>query len=344
MSLLTERELQLIWLLGLYRRRGLLTEDGRSVDVYFPGFPAGEGGPDFRAARIAIGGEIREGDVEVHLTPAGWRLHGHAGDSSYAAVILHVALRRDPLDRPNRGLAGPLAELILEPYLELPVAELLARLVRPAPRGGSPESIRMLGEARLESRIHTLERLGQGLSADGALYRELMVGLGYKNNKPGFAELARMVPWPRVQGAGAETSQCLYEERAREIPWRRAGRPANHPLRRIRGWSRFIGSLGGAGLLETFARGIDQAESRLDPDGTGEIGRERARDLVVNAVLPALVAFGSPQVRDEARDRLREAERGPANRRVREAAAALGVAVPRATIERMGLLEWRARQ
>jgi len=341
-TVLTERDVQLLWGLGLFRRRGLLTEDGRALEVRFPGFPSGEGGPDFRAARLVMAGEAREGDVEVHLTPAGWRAHGHAGDAAYAGVVLHVALRRDDFDRGTRGLRGAIPELILEPNLELPAAELLARVARPVASGAPPVSLDALGYERVAARVRALERLARTLGPDGALCRELMVGLGYRRNKPGFAELARQVPWPQVRGLDAVTAAAAYGEAARGIAWRRPGRPANHPRRRLDGWARFVGSLGRDGLVETFARGADAA--RFDPDGAGLIGPERARDLLVNAVWPALLAFGPGEARAEARRLLRRADGGAPSGRLREAAAALGIPVPETAVGRLGLLEWRARQ
>ncbi len=342
--LLTEREVQLVWLLGLFRRSGLRTEDGRPLDVKFAGFPAGEAGPDFRAARLMMDGEPRDGDVEVHLTPDGWRAHGHARDASYSGVVLHVALRRDPFDRGTRGLAGRIPELILEAYLELPPAELRSRLSPPAPRAAAPDVLEKLGWERVASRVRVLERLARVLGPDGALYRELMVGLGYRANTPGFAELARIVPWERARLCGASEAASLFHAAARSIPWRRPGRPANHPRLRMEGWARFIGSLGSEGLLAAFAAGVDTAASRLDPDGAGLIGADRARDLIANAVLPALLACGPCVSRAAVRDRLRASEQSAPNRRLREAASALGIPVPRTVIERLGLLEWRARQ
>jgi hypothetical protein len=172
----------------------------------------------------------------------------------------------------------------------------------------------------------------------------LPIWLGYKNNKPGFAELARLTPWARVRGLGPGEAGDLYRAAAAGISWRRPGRPANHPLRRIDGWARFVGSLGGEGLLAAFLPRLETAESRLDPDGTGLIGSQRAHDLIVNAVLPAVLAFGPPEARASARRRLGEPDAHPPNRRLREAAAALGAAVPETIAGRLGLLEWRARQ
>ena len=112
-SIYTERDLQDLWERQSFRRDGLLTEEALPLAIEFPGFRWGEGGPDFRGARLILGRERRCGDVELHLTPSGWEAHGHRRDGAYASVILHVVLRRDAFTEPPRGL--PL--LVLEPYL-----------------------------------------------------------------------------------------------------------------------------------------------------------------------------------------------------------------------------------
>src|SRR5204863_4174994 len=120
-----------------FRREGLLTEDATPLRIEFPGFRCGEGGPDFRGARVWLGSEPRCGDVELHLMPSGWRAHGHHRDGAYASVILHVVLRRDPFSEPPRDL--PL--LVLEPYLHGAVAPSAS---------GTAEDLDALGEAWFE--------------------------------------------------------------------------------------------------------------------------------------------------------------------------------------------------
>src|SRR5439155_3884968 len=128
-----------------FRREGLLTEDSVPVAVEFPGFRWGEGGPDFRGARVLLGRGRRCGDVELHLTPSGWEAHGHRRDGAYASVILHVVLRRDPFSEPPRGL--PL--LVLEPYLHGAVV--------PEPAGDG-DDLDALGEEWFAERRARMER------------------------------------------------------------------------------------------------------------------------------------------------------------------------------------------
>jgi hypothetical protein len=332
-SLITERQLQLVWRLGWFRRRGVLLEDGRPLDVLFPGHPAAGGGPDFREARLIISGEPVTGDVELHLVPSGWRRHGHSGDSGYAGVVLHVALHREPFgDRP-RGRGGPpAAELVLEPHLELSVAELAAWTEGgpPGPAGGEAGDIlprlERLGRARFERRRAAFSRAAAVAGFEEALYRGLMTALGYRLNKAPFAELSRLVPRGATRGLDRAGLEGRYGAIAARLAWRTAGvRPVNHPARRLAGWCRLLAETPGA------LSGLDTA-TLVNRSG-GLIGPDRAAAMVASVLLPARNDW-------PAFEALRP---GPADRAAREAALALGLEPSRlATMpQRWGALEWR---
>lgn len=280
-SLYTEKDLQQIWERGLFRREGLLTEDARAVRVEFPGVRSVEGGPDFRGARVVIGGERRSGDVEIHLTPSRWEAHGHGRDGAYAGVILHVVLRRDAFLEPPRDL--PL--LVLEPYLEGGTA----------PTGAPGKAdLDALGEEWFEARRARLERARERRGGDEVLYREILVALGYKNNKAAMAETARRCPLGSLLGRPAGEIERSLRSAAEGLPrgmWRlRNVRPANHPWRRLSGMARFLASAGEEGLVGGLrARGtLGEMAAWLDPDGTGQIGPSRALEIVLNVFVPFL--------------------------------------------------------
>src|SRR5579859_1408180 len=90
------REAELIarWGAGVWRGRTLRAADGAAFTVLYQGRPGGGAGPDFRdAALLTASGERVTGDIELHLSPAGWRAHGHATDPRYNNVALHITLR-----------------------------------------------------------------------------------------------------------------------------------------------------------------------------------------------------------------------------------------------------------
>jgi hypothetical protein len=280
-SLYTERELQLLWERQLFRRGKLLTEDAQRVEVEFPGVRSGEGGPDFRGARIAIGGVPRRGDVELHLTPAGWKAHGHDRDGAYAGVILHVVLRRLDFSEAPGGV--PL--LVLEPYLHVGADPL---------RLEDPDDLDALGDAWFAARQARLSRELERRAWDEVLYREVLIALGYKHNKAAMAELARRRALASLGGGAGAIEEALLaaaEAMPREM-WRlRNVRPANHPWRRLGGMARFLAAARGEGLargLEARAGSVEAMAAWLDPDGTGQIGPARAREIALNVFLPLL--------------------------------------------------------
>ncbi|HXG62008.1 MAG TPA: DUF2851 family protein [Planctomycetota bacterium] len=281
-SLLTEGDLQAIWERGRFGRRGLLTEDARPLVVEHPGVRSFEGGPDFRAARLVLGGRRVTGDVEVHLTPSGWTAHGHDRDPAYAGVVLHVVLRRDPFREPPPG--PPV--LVLEPYL----FEAAGSDPEPAP---GPAELDALGDRWFAERRARLARGMERRGAEETLYREILVALGYKHNKAAMAELARRCPLSALPETAGEIEARLQAE-ARALPagmWRlRNVRPANHPFRRLSGLARFLAAARDEGLARGLARRATLEEMRawLDPDGTGLIGPDRALEIALNIFVPFL--------------------------------------------------------
>ncbi len=91
-----ERFLRQIWSNQYLSHTSLRTVDGRSVAVLDPGRLNTTSGPDFRRARIAIGGVTYAGDVEIHRTVFEWLQHGHQEDPRYNGVVLHVVLEHAP--------------------------------------------------------------------------------------------------------------------------------------------------------------------------------------------------------------------------------------------------------
>jgi hypothetical protein len=285
-SLYREEDLQGIWEGQRFRREGLLTEDARRVEVEFPGVRSVEGGPDFRGARLRIGGRPVVGDVEIHLSPSGWRAHGHDRDGAYAGVALHVVLRRDPYG--EAGAGPPL--LVLEPYLcaTLPVSV-------PEPAAPDRAALDRLGDEAFEERRRRLARGVEHAGPEETLYREILVALGYKRNQAAMAGLARLLPL-RALPEGASAIEGALRGAAASLPaalWRLRGvRPANHPWRRLSGMARFLAAARGEGLARGLEARTDPGAMAawLDPDGSGHIGADRAREIVLNVFLPFLGA------------------------------------------------------
>ena len=76
---LRESDLFALWSEQRFPPGALTTTAGLPIRVLYRGRPGRGPGPDFRDARIAVGGgAARLGDVELHVSAADFRRHGHA--------------------------------------------------------------------------------------------------------------------------------------------------------------------------------------------------------------------------------------------------------------------------
>lgn len=208
---LTERHVQALWLEQKYFR-SLVSAKGEPIQVLSPGIWNGEAGPDFLKARLRIGGELVEGDVEVHLWSAGWQQHGHQQDPRYNEVALHVVFwgeEQQNIAVNSRGES--LNTAYMEPCLTLSLKQVLQRLdldlypYRQFLGSGrcaqtvfcrfSEDKVENLLQSaahwRLEEKARFLHAWGGGRAFEAGL----AMGLGYKQNAQAFLEL-----WQALRG------------------------------------------------------------------------------------------------------------------------------------------------
>ena len=323
MKAITESELARLWQSRGLRNRELLTAGGERLRVLYPGRRQGSGGPDFHHAVIRTGaGEIR-GDVELHVRSSGWHAHGHHRDPGYNGVVLHVVLwddqGRDTILQ--NGTAVPV--LPLHQYLastdafpslltaaEEPCHDAVARLGE----GVVGALLDEAGDERFRSKARHFRSQLAAANCDQVLYQGLMRALGYSRNSDTFEELARRVPLATLrnmaQGACPTSPEAALHRaltgEARLLTWRVSGvRPANSPQRRIaaaaRLLARWLPSGGLAhGLLQAVAesdataghKGLEGHLMVSQDGGTALLGRGRAREMVVDILLPFAFAVG----------------------------------------------------
>ena len=209
---ISERHIQCVWYDPLWRPAGLRTQRGEPVEVIDPGVWNLEAGPDFLGAVLRVGTDARHvaGDVEVHLSAAGWAQHGHESDPRYNRVRCHVtyqpgivpesklppgaiqvslrdALRRDPT------VALEAIDLAAYPYgvraTLPPCRDILAAWDAEA-RGRLLDAA---GEERMRRKAERLRARIADVGEAQALYEELLTGLGFKHNKTAFRRLAYLV-------------------------------------------------------------------------------------------------------------------------------------------------------
>ena len=179
-----------------------------------------------------------------------------------------------------------------------------------------------LGEERLRQKKTRMENLLKIADPDEALYRELMLALGYKSNKVQFLELAMIQPYSEIcklndQGiiekallyrAGfLESKEGLPEDfdfslKMEKSVWRYRGtRPANYPKIRIEGISRLLFYSLEDGLCSLFEKKIiENYSGKVDKKiamnfsrditevfaATRAVGQTRATEICFNIILP----------------------------------------------------------
>jgi hypothetical protein len=221
-----------------------------------------------------------------------------------------------PAERPSRrrtAARAPRPSHLLRDLACLNDAALRARL-------------RTAGMARFDERVAEAAEAVAVRGVEQALMTGIMDGLGYAENRPGFAELARRVPFavlqatarsaPSGERAALIADLLLGGSRLADLnrpsrawvqfigtppmdpnAWKTSGvRPSNHPRRRIAALASYVAAadhgLRGA-LLPHALHGPRQLVHALcvsSSAGPALVGDGRAIDIAINAVLPILVA------------------------------------------------------
>lgn len=288
-TFVNEQYIQLIWYYQLIRRDKLITEDGKPIVIRFPGVWNREGGPDFINAHLYINGKLFIGDIEIHLNQSDWYSHQHEKSGAYSNVILHVALWRDKILEDS---FGNIPQLILSPYLEKSVIELINdiesesfnnNLMRKGTllkgyldkKSGIGEILDSAGDKVFRLKSERFEKLLETLPPDEVLYRGIMIALGYKHNKAQFYELARLLPYAYLKEIAHDypleekriIKECLLYasgfsnknpidiklNHMNKWCWRLRGtRPNNHPIKRIESISGLLVDVFNEGITNVF--------------------------------------------------------------------------------------------
>ncbi len=274
-----EAELAAWWAAEGAVGRDFVAASGERVRVLFAGRAGGSAGPDFRDAVIAIDGARRVGDVELHVSVAGWRGHGHDRDPRYDGVALHVVVG----GKIPPGGVTPLASGAVAPIVPLgggwrALSKAADSPVWPCQRHRHDEGeivawLACAGMARFEERVARWRAaFGAGLpeQAVGALLvRAVAEAVGYGRD-PAATRVACAGEAARLDALSARRVAALAR-----APWVEAGDLA----------ARCCGAALGGGLALGW--------SRLVALFAPAVGPQRAAIIVWNAVLPCLAAYGA---------------------------------------------------
>ena len=311
MKTITERHVQAIWYDAALRPKRLTTRRGSEVRVVSPGEWNLEAGPDFRNAVLEIGKDRHRvvGDVEVHLCPSDWDLHGHGTDANYRNVVAHVTWGCGPIPdslppgavsiwlgrfvTADTTFAPEQIDLMAYPYARLPAG------VRPCEEsiGHNPDVAREVltaaGKHRLRMKARRIS--GRICAAGGdrsqVFYEEVMTALGYKRNQAQFRRVAERVPIANLPDEASSARTALLVAGTFEDWDRRGNRPSNSPERRLSSAADIFTSTPTMRFADESDFTKDACKSMVTMMcGEHCMGRGRAGAIITNVVAPFAVA------------------------------------------------------
>jgi len=322
-----EKLLQQIWLRGDFDHARAITADGDQVRVVHPGRWNHLGGPDFKDARLQIGGAVMIGDIEVHLRAADWTAHGHATDPAYDNVVLHVVLfpTQEPVTLGAEGKTIPLLALLpllnhdLEEYAadeaierlaDHPLAQARRELTSMTAEKLTAVLLRS-ADARWRQKVHYAKLRIARLGWDAACHHTALEVLGYRFNRASMLAVAGTWPLAEWSSSGDELAETAFTELAGR--WSKQGvRPANHPRARLHLYARwtavrpewprrlvdFAGRLPSVALdeavLTASVRRANRWTALADEMAEAVFGREvggtRFNTMVCDGLLPLIAA------------------------------------------------------
>jgi hypothetical protein len=214
-----EQIVQSMWFDQQFSVDGLCTHKGDALKILSPGWWNRNEGPDFKDAQIELRGEIRQGDIEVHLDHASWIGHGHHIDARFDNVLLVVVLKTKPpkaLPVSSEGRAIPcllLGNFLLEDMASLaqrlplsPLSEdaTLARgfCASVAQAYGTDKVhsfAQQAGEWRLLNKSRLLRERIERSGPDQGIYEAVMTACGYSRYKQHFRVVSQQLPYDRVR-------------------------------------------------------------------------------------------------------------------------------------------------
>ena len=240
-----EGKIQQVWGLEQWQHGDWETRDGVRLRVHAPGLWNRGAGPDFREAVLEFDGEIRVGDVEIHLYREDWWRHGHDIDPTYNNVILHVVLFAGGMGRPilTEGGSSP-EEWVMGPWMCEDIeavsggepglfGELVPEL-REWLESDVPEVLRQRLQMGADRRWQDKESMARCLHElagwEGGLHRMILYYLGFPFNRRSFYEMAEA--HPREDWADEALLGGLRVTWENKVRWN-MGRPANRALARL---------------------------------------------------------------------------------------------------------------
>ena len=225
----SEHVLQCVWYDQLFSETNLCTDAGRPLHILSPGWWNHGEGPDFKGAQIEFNGELRTGDVEIHLNHGGWTQHGHHLDARYNDVLLMVVLETEPPSHSPLTAAGrPIPSLLLGRFLEEDIRRIADRLLVedypyrvPSALGQCSELVHLqgahtitnllnlAGEWRMLNKARLIRERMEKAGVEQGIYESFLAACGYAHFKHHFQAIARQFHYERVRQLGRQDPLLL---------------------------------------------------------------------------------------------------------------------------------------
>lgn len=324
----SEKIIQKIWLQGDFYQRDLRTSSGKSLKILDPGSWNMNEGPDFKEARLVIGGNEVVGDVEIHFYANDWFNHGHDTNPNFDRVVLHAFLYPDAAH--SAGSKCGIEALVLMPLLERDLEEyaMEAALLdmeqvndlewldrfTDQPLSERRALLDELAACRWEQKLgFSKKRLGRSDWSDCCHTSTLEV-MGYARNRTVMHKIASLYSIEDfANGLDPERVFMAFRDE-----WKLSGcRPANHPKLRLKQYARIcVANAEWPNRLQQVLRdasSIDQADTNafrkaartrdLESQITGDvfqgtIGSKRLNTLLCDAIFPLAGAALGDQWKD----------------------------------------------
>jgi hypothetical protein len=200
----SELELQARWFAGDFGKKFVSTA-GDKIDIVQFGTWNREAGPDFRDAAIRVNGtEPIRGCIEIDLVDRNWEAHGHSINPAFEQTVLHVFVGKSEQEFFTRTRSNQnVPQIRVDPATLPEVFHANDVLTRPGrcqgPLRNFPDDrLRsvLVGSAqfRLQRKAARIRRKIDNHGRDEALFQEIAVAVGYKENKLPFTLIAQRLP------------------------------------------------------------------------------------------------------------------------------------------------------
>lgn len=198
---LNELELQARWFAGDFGRK-FISSAGDKVEIIQFGTWNREAGPDFRDAAVCINGaEPVRGCIEIDLMDRNWETHGHAVNPAFESTALHIFVIKSVTEFFTRTISNRnVPQVQIDPAVLPDAFRAETALARPgrcqAPLKNLPEGrVRAVLDAaaqfRLQRKASAIRTKIDQHGRDEALFQEVAVAFGYKENKLPFTLISQ---------------------------------------------------------------------------------------------------------------------------------------------------------